>query len=292
MEPLVDILVPTFNHEKFIATAIKGLLSQKTEFRFRILIGEDCSTDRTRTIVRQFHANNISLIKPFFHKKNKGVQNKNGNGIFLLRQATAKYIAICDGDDIWIHEDKLQKQIEFLDANPKVAGCFHNSVVIDEDGTVIKEEFVTHPLKIYNQRDCLTRLGSSYSTSSLVFRGRAIKIMPKWYLKSVSDFSLDLLLTEYGELAYLDETLSAYRIHSGGIWQGSPPVKNHEEMLKRLLAIYAYNDKFKRLYGDFLRTKILEYARLISKHYREVDTAIHRKRHDTFVRSGPETRPL
>ncbi|MEO0071189.1 MAG: glycosyltransferase [candidate division WOR-3 bacterium] len=117
VQPLVSIHMLTYNHEPYITRAIEGVLMQETNFPIELIIGEDCSTDRTREIVLNYQQKRPDIIRVVLWKKNTGgllnfqVVNK------LLR---GKYVAFCEGDDYWIHPKKLQIQIEIMESNPKI----------------------------------------------------------------------------------------------------------------------------------------------------------------------------
>lgn len=116
-KPVVSICCTTYNHEAYIAEAIDGFLMQETDFPFEILIRDDCSTDKTADIVKQYADQYPQIIKPVFETENqysKGVRPMP----VLFKKSMAKYIAMCEGDDYWIDPLKLQKQVIFLEANP------------------------------------------------------------------------------------------------------------------------------------------------------------------------------
>jgi glycosyltransferase involved in cell wall biosynthesis len=118
--PLVSIACITYNQAAFIREAIEGFLMQKTNFCFEIIIHDDASTDGTDQIIREYELQYPDLIFPIYQTENqysKGVRRFLAT--FLLPQAKGKYIAFCEGDDYWIDQYKLQKQVDFLEANPE-----------------------------------------------------------------------------------------------------------------------------------------------------------------------------
>ena len=119
---MVDIPMCTYNHEKYIAQTIESILMQKTDFKIRLFIGEDCSIDNTRKIVKQYAEKYPDIIFPVYHNENIGAVR---NSEILLKKCTAKYIALLDGDDYWTDPYKLQKQVDFLEKNPEYSLCSH-----------------------------------------------------------------------------------------------------------------------------------------------------------------------
>lgn len=119
--PLVSISCITYNHEPYIMQTLDGFLMQKTRFPFEVLIHDDASTDRTADIIREYEKKFPKIIKPIYQKEN---QYSKGNrailASFVYPRAKGKYIALCEGDDYWIDENKLQKQVDFMEQNPDV----------------------------------------------------------------------------------------------------------------------------------------------------------------------------
>ncbi len=113
-EPLVSVKMITYNHAPFIAQAIEGVLQQKTNFPFELVIGEDCSTDGTREIVHEYQTKYPGIIRVITSDKNVGMKT---NGLRTLKACRGKYIAFCEGDDYWQSPHKLQKQVDYLEDN-------------------------------------------------------------------------------------------------------------------------------------------------------------------------------
>jgi len=115
--PLVSVLVITYLHEDYIARCIQGIIMQETDFSFELIIGTDCSPDRTDEIVREFHSNYPEIIRPVYRERNLGALANSTNS---LKKARGKYISTCDGDDEWTDRLKLQKQVSMLEENPDI----------------------------------------------------------------------------------------------------------------------------------------------------------------------------
>lgn len=115
--PLVSVIVFTYNQESYIQECINGILDQKTDFEFEIIIGEDCSTDKTRSICQKLQRQHSDKIKLLLQDTNQGLTK---NYISTLEQCRGKYIAQTAGDDYWNNPDKLQKQVEILNNNPEI----------------------------------------------------------------------------------------------------------------------------------------------------------------------------
>lgn len=266
--PFLSVVVCTYNHEKYIAKCLDSIITQKTTFTFEVILGEDESSDDTRKICIAYAKSNSNIITLFLRFRKDAIYIKNNpTGLFNfsenLKSAQGKYIALCDGDDYWTDPLKLQKQVDFLEAHPDCVGCFHNSQMVDENGNLIREEYYQKTNKAYfNQEDALKTLKSSYSTASLVFRREAIMKELEDFKKIGSDFILDILLTKHGLLHYIDENMSAYRIHSGGIWQGTNRANHAKMYLSRFKFLYHLQGFYHKKY---VIKKLLEYYTEISR---------------------------
>ncbi len=119
--PLVSVKMITYNHAPFIAQAIEGVLRQKTDFSFELVIGEDCSTDGTRKIVFEYQKKYPNVIRIITSDQNVGMQK---NGFRTMKACQGKYIAFCEGDDYWQSPHKLQKQTDYLESHPECGLVF------------------------------------------------------------------------------------------------------------------------------------------------------------------------
>ena len=121
---MLSVLMVTYNHDKYISKAIETVLDQKTKFNFELVIGEDCSTDNTRNIIEEYRKKQPNKIRLFSGDKNVGSTQ---NEITIVKASKGKYLAFCEGDDYWTDPFKLQKQVDFLEANPDY-GLVHSDV--------------------------------------------------------------------------------------------------------------------------------------------------------------------
>jgi glycosyltransferase involved in cell wall biosynthesis len=129
---MVSVDMITYKHEAYIAQAIEGVLMQETNFEYDLIIADDCSPDKTEEIVKNIIATHPKghIIKYFRHEKNIGM---NQNGLFAVQQCKGKYIAICEGDDYWTDPLKLQKQVDFLEANLAYGLVFTNATIYNQN---------------------------------------------------------------------------------------------------------------------------------------------------------------
>lgn len=140
---MLSVVMTTYNHERYIAQAIESVLRQQTSFRIEIVVGEDCSSDRTRAIVEDYQRMYPEAIRLVTSEENVGWRKNYRRSIAAAR---GKYIALLDGDDYYTHRKKLQLQVDLLEANPDVGMCYTRSERIDDSGGVA----------IYPEGECTT----------------------------------------------------------------------------------------------------------------------------------------
>jgi len=211
--PLLSVCLITYNHEKFIRQALDGIIMQKVNFSWELIIADDFSTDKTRDIILEYKEKHHDFIKLIFQKKNVGPAI---NFIELISDPISKYIAYLEGDDYWTDSLKLQKQVDFLEANPDYALCFHHVSILKTDGNIV-DDFITKVPADYEKIETLARLGNYINSPSVVFRN-VIKEFPfEFELSPMGDFFLYMMLAEQGKLKYLEEKMAVYR-QDVGIW--------------------------------------------------------------------------
>src|SRR5919199_5418784 len=227
----VSVLLKTYNHEKWIAQAVESTLVQKTNFAYEVVIMEDCSTDSTRDIVTDLQRRYPDKIRLVLSEKNKGDHT---NFIAAWQSSPSQYIAVLDGDDYWTSPHKLQRQVDFLDTHPECAMCFHNVVILYEEGSQEPwhRKYFPARKKIVAPEALLTEKNFIPSCSPMVRRG-LISEFPDWfYDEKFADLALYILVTQHGEIGYIDELMGAYRVHSGGVWSGLSKTQQTEELIR------------------------------------------------------------
>jgi glycosyltransferase involved in cell wall biosynthesis len=234
-KPFVAIWMVTYNHERYIAQAIDSVLEQKTNFSYRLYIGEDCSSDNTRTICKSYAEKYPHLVTLICTERNNII--KNADNIYEATfNSGARYIAILEGDDYWTDKYKLQKQVDFLEENADYSVCFTNIDVLNEVGdfmplpapflnfdkdTYLVEDFILSPFHKPLAIPILT----------MVFRNVISFPLPApYYASPAGDTALTLLLGHHGKIRYLKEKTAVYRQHGGGRWtQGVVSAINRQD---------------------------------------------------------------
>lgn len=287
LKPLVTVCIFAFNHEKYIAQAIESVLSQKTNFEFEVIVGEDGSTDMTIEILHRFRSLNSSKLRILEQDQSKkiylnGYPTGRWNFINTLSCARGKYISLLDGDDYWNDPFKLQKQVDFLEANPDFAICFHNVFVETKSG----EKYIANIIPkdkgnetVFSIAD-LARTNFIHTTSAL-FRNGLIEGFPDWFFKSpAGDYPLHMLNARKGLIKYFNEPMAVYRSQIG-IWSSTSRqvqltnlVKvldlliqefKDDEMVRRNLTLQKYTHVNEILLIEFEGQRIDEFSKLLRK---------------------------
>lgn len=212
-EPLVSIHCITFNHGPYIARALDSFLEQQTTFTVEIVVGEDCSSDETRTIVEDYVRRYPHRVRLITSASNVG---PTANYERTLKACRGKYVAICEGDDYWRDPTKLEQQVRFLEQHDDYVMCFHDAVAFDESG------FETSPqLPIWLRKDATAlELVRARPISSLTacFRNVIRELPAEIRPSPILDLCMWSLLGEHGRGKYMPLIQpAAYRKHPGGL---------------------------------------------------------------------------
>ncbi|WP_051605491.1 glycosyltransferase [Sediminibacter sp. Hel_I_10] len=235
-QPIVSVCVITYNHQAFINQCLDGIIEQQTNFDYDIVIGEDCSTDTTASIIKEY-ARVHKHINFLDNSKNLGAIP---NFIRTLKACKGKYIAFCEGDDYWIDRNKLQKQVDFLEQHPKYGGVCGEIISRDVDNQI--EE--SHPLKqegIITFEEIIVK--NKIHSNTILFRSNLLNVEDLNAIMeiSVGDWYLHLLVTKKKPYYYLPDYFALYRIHDLGIFsKKSDFYKSYQKV--RLLNIFLKNE--------------------------------------------------
>ena len=226
--PFVAVWMVTYNHEKFIEQAIKSVMMQQTDFDFKLFIGEDCSTDTTQELCIKLEKKYPKKINLVLNKENLGA-NKNGIKTYnRVAKSSAKYIAILEGDDYWTDVYKLQKQIDFLEENPKVSICGHSVKVVKKNNEYESWKVKDKTLVSFNDELIKNR----FYTLSIVYKN-VIEEYPDWIIGIPSgDWAIKLLILEKGDGYLMKDFMGTYRSHNTGIWSSQTNLQAHKSVLK------------------------------------------------------------
>ncbi|MBJ8451576.1 glycosyltransferase family 2 protein [Acinetobacter bereziniae] len=201
----VSVCIVTYNQEKYIAECLDSLLSQKTDFKFEIIVGEDCSTDGTRAVIQKYIDQYPELIVPLFYEANVGpVENLKR----VYKKARGRYIAHMDGDDLAL-PNKLQKQFSILEMNPDCSICVHNMNAIDGKSQKMNRAFSLFDEKKYSLLD-MYLINPFFIHSSKMFVNKIDD-----YIDQLNENALDIEVhieqAKQGDIYFIGECLGVYR---------------------------------------------------------------------------------
>lgn len=222
--PVVSIACITYNHARFIRDALDGFVMQKTNFPFEILVNDDASTDGTTDIVREYESKYPDLFRCVYHTENQWGK-KDPLKDFLLPLVRGKYVALNEGDDYWTDENKLQKQVDFMESHPDFSVCFHPVTVHWDDDSKPDSIFPTAGLRFNKTVLTLDDLlkHNFIQTNSVLYRWRfhtdSLDLIPNDILPG--DWFLHLLQAQVGKIGFLPDVMGVYRRSSGGLWTGA-----------------------------------------------------------------------
>lgn len=220
MKPLVSIVCIAYNHEPYIRECLESFVAQKVNFPIEILVNDDCSKDNTAVIIREYEQKYPDIFRCVYQKENQYSKGVHPWFDILFPMAQGKYIALCEGDDYWTDPMKLQKQINVLEKDETLVGCYTNYCHVDSPG---KKRYEKSPSVMVGQKIGRISLrdffdnNTAYPTASVVFRNdHAEEVQQKTrHMKNpfLGDWVLWIALHCFGDFYYLDEITSAYRFN-------------------------------------------------------------------------------
>jgi glycosyltransferase involved in cell wall biosynthesis len=295
----LSVAMITYNHERFIGQAIESVLSQEVNFEYEIVIGEDCSTDRTRDVILDFQRRYPDRIVAVLRERNIGAMRNFAGTIAACR---GHYLAILEGDDYWNCTNKLQRQVDFLDAHPDWAICCSRAEVKNERGvdsnTLRTRTGVVFPARPDSTRvngqdvsgllPVTPRAAGTYTledllpenfipTCTVVYRWRGLPRLPSWFFRSsLGDLPLHAMVAGQRNIELLDDCMAVYRIHAGGMWSSRDRTSQVLENARMLAALRRYLDvHYAKILGPIIARSYLDVAMSARQRGRRMETGRH-----------------
>jgi glycosyltransferase involved in cell wall biosynthesis len=242
----------TFNHANFIRKCLEGFVMQKTNFKFEVFVHDDASTDNTADIIREYESNYPDLFTCVYQIENQFLK-QNAMTSIIFPKTKGKYISLCEGDDFWTDEYKLQKQVDVMEADPLLSCCFHGVEVKNEIAD-ITYEYPVPSKRVLNFKDIFNK--HYIATCSLLFRLSFLpNPLPDWFSKSkIGDIPLELMLADKGDFVFIDEKMACYRRNIHSLTSSKKQIKEG-----RKIYLYAYtnlNKQFGYKYWQLFGWKI------------------------------------
>ncbi len=237
MQPIVSITCVTFNHEDYISETLDSFLMQETRFPFEVLIHDDASTDGTGEILREYEKQFPNIVKPVYQRENQFSQGINTMAI-LFPYVSGKYVAFCDGDDYWTDKEKLQIQVDAMEAHPEVDLCIHPSYqVIDGVRTEVLAKHANCD-RIFSPKHSILGHGDFAETASMMFTASLIKSLPDWFNTAIpGDYVSEIMGSVRGGSLYINRIMAVYRTGLAGGWTDNELRKSTAERRETLINV-------------------------------------------------------
>lgn len=242
---MVSIYVATYNHEPYITRALDSILMQKTRYSYEVFVGEDCSTDNTRQVLKDWEHRHPGAFTILYRPENMSKQAVS-NTQDIKNRCKGKYLIALEGDDFWTDPEKLEKQVAFLEAHPEYYAVAHNCTVVGADSLPNGETYPECKEEEYTMRhfasDILpgqltTLLTRNYMTDPKFDRSLAdLRVGP-------GDRRVYFSILCHGRIYCMQEAMSAYRhiTRCGSSFSATYRYSyEKEELNSRLLMEYAY----------------------------------------------------
>lgn len=310
---MVSICCLVYNHEKYLRQCLDGFMMQHTNFKFEVLIHDDASTDGSVDIIREYEKKYPDIVKPIYQNENQHSKGVRIGWTYQYPRVKGKYIAMCEGDDFWTDENKLQMQYEALETHKDCHFCACTVRHVSENGEALQNK---DPSERYNlSENCVLQSekwiemlfggGIIFQTSSYFFNAEHIKKIisnrPKFFdLCPVGDVPLMQYFAQIGNMYYINEEMSCYRKSSIGSWTSTAlntpykQVNNRMQMIESYIAFDSYtNLKYHKLIEhsilkmEFNAAVILkDYKKVLNKKYREIFNERSIKERTLFIISA------
>lgn len=259
----VSIYCITFNHKDYLARALDSMLAQKTTFPVEIVVHDDCSTDGTAELLKDYADRYPDRITALFEEENQYSQGKNFADKLFARM-TGKYVAFCEGDDFWLDDHKLQKQWEAMEAHPECDMCACWGCTTTEDGQ--REVSQIRPRVgdgILPVEDVILG-GGQYLVSAGLFYRRDIVDTPMEFEKVIAlDYAMQIRGALRGGIWYIDEKMAIYRRYAKSSWTNSvlrnlDHLKEHWKYEIKLLEVL--DQETNRQYHEVISKRLKAYT--------------------------------
>lgn len=252
-KPILSIVIPTYNHVNYVSFALDSVLKQNTKYSFEVIVGDDCSNDGTQEILKQYeemYPNRFQILYRDHNLYNEEI----GNIRDLLMRARGKYLIILEGDDYWISENKIEKQITFLENNPDYIAVSHNCIVVDENNNETGEIYPECHNEEYSLKDFLFEVFPG-QTATIMYKNYEIDNLFNTCILHERLVPMDRLiyfcLINSGKIHCIQEKMSAYRhiIHGGSSYSANYKY-DFEYSHKWHLSLYNYSKSYCNEFGQ------------------------------------------
>lgn len=278
---LVAIHCLVYNHEPYLRDCLEGFVMQKTNFRFVAIVHDDCSTDGSAAIIKEYAKKYPDIITPIIETENQWSKH-DGSLTHIMNEAItatgAKYIAFCEGDDYWTDPHKLQKQVDYMESHPECSLCFHGVKILDETTHKLEPDFLEDVP--YSDSGVKLARGNYIHTVSVLIRSNigVLDFFQKLGRLSMGDQIIYHICAQSGTMVKIPDIMAVYRIGSG-LWS------NSNDAYRYLMSVISLSKTIPLLTNDEVRLAldetIFKYADVVLNIVAEKDKEIE-KYHRSF----------
>lgn len=298
-EILVSVYCLSYNHEKYIRQCLDGFVMQKTKFKFEVIVHDDASTDNSARIIKEYEEKYSDIIKPIYQNENQHSQGVKITDIFIMPRCRGKYIAICEGDDYWTDENKLQLQVDYMQDHEECTICCHGLSIIKEDGTFIENRIPCYGNILMTQTIMFDNMPQ---TATLMYRKKDFLERPNFFKETdIGDYPLMLYMSTQGEFYCINKIMSCYRSGSIGSWseltlKDTNKFKKHTQIMKVFLNQFDEytNNKFSKVINlkkqryNYDLSKIEKNTfKILTNKYFQNEVSFREKVHIVFQSASP-----
>lgn len=274
----VSVYCLVYNHAKFLKKCLDGFVNQKTNFRFKVIIHDDCSTDGSQNIIKEYMEKYPDIFEPIFQNEN---QHSKGVPIlknYIMPRICGEYVAMCEGDDYWCDDYKLQKQYDYMKTHPECALCTHNTVIHDLSGKTPDRNFNSWTVPHELSEDEIF-FGWNVHTSSYFIKRNCLD-EPEWKKKYWSgDYKKLVIAKANGTVVCLPDVMSVYNY---GNLNGAT-MQNINSSVDILIKKEAARIDFLMEYNEYTQYR---FDTVVKKRIKNVDFLCTRLKSDEIIKNS------
>lgn len=255
---LVSIQCLVYNHESYLRQCLDGFVMQKTNFKFEAIVHDDCSTDGSAAIIREYAEKYPDIIKPIYETENQYSKHDGSLDRIMNSACKGKYIALCEGDDYWTDPLKLQKQYDVLENSHNVILVYTNYNVVDDKNNYLILAFWEKNKERSHSGDNFPDLvkGNYIMTLTTMFRRELLTNSLLKKCKNTMDLNYFRAASTMGDYSYIPEVTASYRRNPTGMTMSNHSIIDRNAKQINLFYNHFYLKSFYKKYKLCTRLKI------------------------------------
>ena len=259
----VSVVCLTYNHEKYIGRAIEGFVMQKTDFPYEVIVHDDYSTDATADVIREYEKKYPELLRVVYQPKNIRSRGIDARTKVITPMLRGEYVALCEGDDFWTDENKLQIQYDYLKSHPECSMCVHQTTLHDLGKNTDRNQNVFTEDRIFTVKDILALGGRLFSVNSILMKRKIYTDIPKCLdAKGFGDFQLFLNGALNGEVYYMARNMATRNHGVEGSWTQRvmfDKYKTIEHFREVIRMLNTFNEAYDYKYDSVIKAVCVRY---------------------------------